>query len=85
MSRRGWNIFLLILDGLGGGILGPCPGWVAKLVGALSCTPKVIGSVLVRAHTGVVGSIPGQGVYRRQLTDISLSYRCFSLSPFLSL
>ena len=31
------------------------------------------------------GLIPGCGAYRRQPIDVSLSHRCFSLSPFLSL
>ena len=58
------------------------PGQVARLVGASSRAPKGRGRNLsVRARTSVAGTIPGQGVYRRQLIDISLS---LSLPPFLS-
>ena len=39
----------------------------------------------VRAHAWVVGSIPGQGAYRRQPIDVSLSHRCFCIPPSLSL
>ena len=39
-----------------------CPGWVAQLDGALSCTPKGC------------RFDPGQGEYERQLTDVALSY-----------
>ena len=49
------------------------PSWMAQLVGALACTPWV------------VGSIPGQSMYERELINDSLSHRCFSLSLSLSL
>ena len=49
------------------------PAWVSQLAGAFSWTPNV------------VGLIPGQGKYRRQLTNVSLSHWCFSLSLPLSL
>ena len=45
------------------------PDWVAQLVGTSSSTPK--GCAL--------GSIPGQGAYRKQMIDVSLS--SLSLSP----
>ena len=35
---------------------------------------------VVRAHTQVVGLIPGWGVYGRQPVNVSLSQWCFSLS-----
>ena len=38
---------------------------------------------LVGAHAWDAGSVPGQGMYERQLIDVSSSYQCFS--PFLSL
>lgn len=37
----------------------------------------------VREHTKVAGSVPGRGMYGRQLTDVPLSCQC--LSVFLSL
>ena len=36
-------------------------------------------------HQKAEGSIPGQGMYRRQQVSVSLSRRCFSLSLHLSL
>ena len=39
----------------------------------------------IRAHAWVRSSVPDQGTCKRQLIDISLSHRCFSLSPSLSL
>ena len=36
-----------------------------------------------RAHTWVAGLVPGQGAYRRQLTDVSLSHTSVSLLLFL--
>ena len=50
-----------------------CSDWVAQLVGVLSCAPKA------------VGSIPGQGVSRRQPIDVSLSHLSVFLSFSLSL
>ena len=41
---------------------------------------KVVGSVPGQAHTQVAGLIPAQGVYRRQLIDVSLSHLSLSLS-----
>ena len=46
-----------------------CPDQVAHWVPVWSPAPKVAG--LIREHTWVLGSIPGQGAYRRQLMDVS--------------
>ena len=49
---------------------------LARLLSWLECHP---------IHQKVVGLIPSQGTYRRQLVKVSLSHWCFSLFPFLSL
>ena len=58
---------------------------VAQLVGASCHTPKRLGiGFPVRARAWVSGSIPSQGVYERQPTDVSISHSCFFLSLFFS-
>ena len=61
-------------------------GWL-KWWEHCSIHQNIAGSIPVRAHTQVVGLIPGRGVHRQQLIDVSLSHRClsFSLSPQPSL
>ena len=62
-------------------ILNLALGGVAQMVGGMAYKPqKVVGSILVRAHTWVEGSIPSQGIYRGQRMDVSLSNQCLSLS-----
>ena len=55
---------------------------VAQLVGHCPANRKVSGSNPGQGTCWVAGSVPKWGVFERQLTDISLSYQCFS--PFLS-
>ena len=59
---------------------------VDHFVGHLSAKRKVATWFLIRAHAWVVGSVPGQGMYERQLIDVSLSHQSFSpsLSPSFS-
>ena len=57
------------------------PGWVAQLVGSSSLyTKRLQVRPTVRAHTKVVGLIPGWGVYERQPIDVSHTHVCLSLS-----
>ena len=53
---------------------------MAKLVRALSHALEGCGF-----DPWAAGSIPSLGTHKRQLIDVSLSHRCFSLSLFLSL
>ena len=56
------------------------PDGVAQWFGCHPAKLKVIGWFQVRGHAWVASPVPGQGTYRRQLTDVSLSCRCFSSS-----
>ena len=62
---------------------------LAGVPGGLECHPlhQKVGGSTVGQGTWVVGSLPSLGAYGRQLGDVSLSHRGFSLSlfPFLSL
>ena len=60
---------------------------VAQSVGCHPAKPEVTGSILVQGTRLGMGSVPCQGTYERQLTNISLSYPCFPLflPPFPSL
>lgn len=53
---------------------------VSQVAGALSGTPSLRIWCLVREPTYVVGLISSWGYYGRQLIDVSLPHRCFSLS-----
>ena len=45
----------------------------------MACTERLWVRFPVMACTWVVGFIPSWGAYKRKLTDVSLSHRCFSL------
>ena len=49
-------------------------------LGIVLQTERLQAQLLVSAHAWIVGSIPSQGMYKRQLIDVSLS-----LSPSLPL
>ena len=58
-------------------------GWRLSWLQHCPVHQNVVGSIPVRAHTYVMGSVLGQGAYGRQPIDASLSH--LSLSLFLCL
>ena len=60
--------------------LGGSVGWSVVLY-----TERLRVPFPISPHTWAVGSIPSRAVYGKQLINVSLSHRCFSLYLFLSL
>ncbi|KAF6109825.1 hypothetical protein HJG60_011016 [Phyllostomus discolor] len=58
-----------------------CPVWL-RWVDVIPQSKRSLVRFLIRAHAWVAGLVPGWGVCKRQLIDVSLSHRC--VSPSLS-
>ena len=65
--------------------LQPWLGWLSGM-GVILQSKRLSVQFLVRAHAWVVSLVLGQGLYERQLINVSLSHQCFSfsLSPSFS-